>query len=154
VTVANLSDAERQSLRGVGGVKVTAVAAGAEQVGLRAGDVILGVGPVDVADLKQFDAAVAKLDRSRPLPVTVLRGGWALFLRIPPSKLRPARGKSGRTGLRLKRPVFPQYKIEVLVMRRIRSRRSPLRAVGECQRAQTSAGDGSIGCASSYNASL
>ncbi|MBC7956875.1 MAG: Do family serine endopeptidase [Cytophagales bacterium] len=83
LTAANLTDAERQALRGVSGVRVTAVAAGAEAVGLRAGDVILAVGAADVADLKQFDAVVSKLDKARALPVTVLRGEWAQFLRIP-----------------------------------------------------------------------
>ncbi|MGY4830565.1 Do family serine endopeptidase [Sphaerotilaceae bacterium SBD11-9] len=83
LTVANLTDAERQAARGVSGVRVTAVAAGAEAVGLRVGDVILAVGTTDIADVKQFDALVAKLDKARALPVTVLRGEWAQFLRIP-----------------------------------------------------------------------
>jgi serine protease Do len=83
LSVANLSDAERQAARGVSGVRVTAVSAGAEAVGLRVGDVILAVGTNDVADLKQFEAVVAKFDKARSLPVTVLRGEWAQFLRIP-----------------------------------------------------------------------
>ena len=83
LTVANLSDAQRRALRGAGGVKVAAVAGGAEAVGMRVGDVILGVGAADVSDLKQFDAVIAKAEKSRPLPVTVLRGDWAQFLRIP-----------------------------------------------------------------------
>ncbi len=86
LTVTNLSEAERQAARGVSGVRVTAVAAGAEAVGLRAGDVILAVGTADVADVKQFDAVVSKLDKARPLPVTILRGEWAQFLRIPAVK--------------------------------------------------------------------
>lgn len=83
LAVANLSDAERRALRGAAGVKVVAVSAGAEAVGLRAGDVILSVGTTDVADLKQFDAVISRFDKTRPLPVTVLRGDWAQFLRIP-----------------------------------------------------------------------
>ena len=86
LSVANLSDAERQGMRGAGGVKVVAVSGGAESVGVRAGDVILGVGTSDVADVKQFEAVVAKLDKTRAMPVTVLRGDWAQFLRIPVSK--------------------------------------------------------------------
>ena len=86
LTVANLTEAERQALRASGGVKVTAVAAGAEMVGLRPGDVILGVGTSDVVDAKQFEAVLAKFDKTRPLPVTVLRGDWAQFLRIPATK--------------------------------------------------------------------
>lgn len=83
LTVANLTDTERRALRGAGGVKVVDVAAGAEAVGMREGDIILGVGTADVADLKQFDAVIATADKSRSLPVTVLRGDWAQFLRIP-----------------------------------------------------------------------
>lgn len=83
LTVANLTDAERHAMRGVSGVRVTAVTAGAEAVGLRGGDVILAVGTTDIADLKQFEAVLAKLDKTRSLPVTVLRGEWAQFLRIP-----------------------------------------------------------------------
>lgn len=83
LTVANLTDAERQAARGITGVRVTAVVGGAEAVGLRAGDVVLAVGTSDVADLKQFESVVAKLDKTRSLPVTVLRGEWAQFLRIP-----------------------------------------------------------------------
>lgn len=86
LSVTNLSDGERQGLRGVGGVKVDAATAGAEAIGLRAGDVILGVGSSDVGDVKQFEAIINKLDKSRALPVTVLRGDIALFLRIPASK--------------------------------------------------------------------
>jgi serine protease Do len=86
LAVANLTDAEHQALRASSGVKVTAVTAGAEMVGMRPGDVILGVGTSDVVDVKQFEAVLAKFDKSRPLPVTVLRGDWAQFLRIPPSK--------------------------------------------------------------------
>jgi serine protease Do len=86
LTVANLSETERQAARGVSGVRITAVTAGAEAVGLRTGDVILAVGTADVADLKQFEAVIARLDKTRPLPVTVLRGEWAQFLRIPASR--------------------------------------------------------------------
>ena len=86
LTVTNLTDAERQGMRGAGGVKVSAVSRPAESVAMRAGDVILGVGTADVADLRQFDAVVAKLDKTRALPLTVLRGDWAQFLRVPAGK--------------------------------------------------------------------
>lgn len=86
LTVANLTEAERQAARGVSGVRVSAVTGGAEAVGLRAGDVILAVGTTDVADLKQFEAIVARFDKTKSLPVTVLRGEWAQFLRIPAAK--------------------------------------------------------------------
>ena len=83
LTVANLTEAERQVARGIAGVRVTAVAAGSEVVGMRVGDVILAVGTDDTPDIKQFDSVVSRLDKTRSLPVTVLRGEWAQFLRIP-----------------------------------------------------------------------
>ena len=86
LTVADLSEAERAALRGASGVKVTAVTGGAEAVGLRPGDIILAVGTSEVPTLRQFEAALARLDPARPLPVTALRGGWAQFVRIPPSR--------------------------------------------------------------------
>ncbi len=86
LTVTSLSDAERQSIRSAGGVKVTEATGGAESVGVRAGDVILGVGTSDVADVKQFEAVLARFDKARALPVTVLRGNWASFVRIPATR--------------------------------------------------------------------
>ena len=81
--VSSLSDAERRTTRGAGGVKVSQVSAGAEAVGLRVGDVVLSVAGNDVADLRQFDAAIARFDPAKALPLTVLRGDWAQFVRIP-----------------------------------------------------------------------
>ena len=86
LVVANLSDTERQATRGAGGVRVSAVTAGAEAVGLKVGDVILAVGTVDLQDVKQFDAVVGKWDKTRALPLTVLRGDWAQFVRVPAGK--------------------------------------------------------------------
>ncbi len=86
LSVAELSDAEREGLRGASGVRIAAVSAGADSVGLRAGDIILAVGGSGVTSVRQFDAALARIDRSRALPVTVVRGGWAQFVRIPPTR--------------------------------------------------------------------
>lgn len=83
LTVTNLTEADRQTARGRAGVRITAVSAGAEAVGLTVGDIILAVGTSDIADVKQFETVVAKLDKTRPMPVTVLRGEWAQFVRIP-----------------------------------------------------------------------
>jgi serine protease Do len=33
--------------------------------------------------VKQFEAVVSKLDKNRPLSLTVLRGSWAQFVRVP-----------------------------------------------------------------------
>jgi serine protease Do len=83
ITVANLTEAERQSAGGMPGVRIQAVSGGAKAVGLRPGDVILAVGTTDVRDLKKFDAALASVDKNVALPLTVLRGDWAQFIRVP-----------------------------------------------------------------------
>jgi serine protease Do len=81
--VANLTDSERQNNRSAHGVRIQSVAAGAKSVGLRVGDVILAIGTTDVHDLKKFDAAIAAFDKASALPLTVLRGEWAQFVRVP-----------------------------------------------------------------------
>ena len=83
IAVSELSPAERQALGGAGGVKIAAVSEGAEAIGLRSGDVILGVGSAEVGDIKQFDAAISAVDKARALPLTVRRGNVAMFMRIP-----------------------------------------------------------------------
>lgn len=86
LVVAGLSDAEKQSARISGGVKVVSVSGGAESAGVRAGDVILSVGDTELGDLKQFEALVAKNDKTKPLSVTLLRNEWAQYVRIPPGR--------------------------------------------------------------------
>jgi serine protease Do len=86
LVVANQTESQQHGARGLHGVRITAATAGAQAVGLRSGDVILAVGTSDVPDLKKFDAAVLKLDKTAALPLTVLRGDWAQFVRVPPGK--------------------------------------------------------------------
>lgn len=86
IEVTELTAADKQSSRRSTGVKVTKVSDGAEAVGMRAGDIIIGVGSFDVADVKQFNAIVARIDKKRPLPLHVLRGNFAVFLPVPPNE--------------------------------------------------------------------
>lgn len=86
LVVGELSPAQRTALGGAGGVRIDAVSEAAEAVGLRVGDVILGVGGAEVGDVGAFEAAIAALDKSRALPLTVRRGNVALFLRVPATR--------------------------------------------------------------------
>ena len=52
---------------------------------MREGDVILSVDNVEVVDARQFNAAVAKLDRAKPVSVLVRRGEWAQYAVIRPN---------------------------------------------------------------------
>jgi serine protease Do len=87
LSVANLTDAERQNARLVnGGVRIVAATGGAQAVGLRAGDIIVALGKTDVSDVKRFDAALAAWDKTAPLPLIVQRDDWAQFVRVPLTK--------------------------------------------------------------------
>ena len=82
VTVTELTDAQRKELKAKRGVRVTAVADAAARAGLREGDVILGVGNTEVANVREFEAAVAKADRSKPVNILVQRGDMVQFVLI------------------------------------------------------------------------
>jgi serine protease Do len=88
IVVAELTPAQKSEAKVKGGVRVTSVSEGAAQrAGVREGDIIVGIGNTEIASVKDFDAVVAKLDKSKPIPVLVRRGELASYLLI-----RPARG--------------------------------------------------------------
>jgi serine protease Do len=86
LVAVELSDAQRKELSVKGGVKVESATEGAARAGLREGDVILAVGNIEVTNLKEFDAALAKADKSKPLNVLFRRGEWTQYAVIRPSK--------------------------------------------------------------------
>jgi len=86
LAVSDLSDAQKKELKLRGGVKVEAATDAAARAGLKEGDVILAVGNVEVANLKEFDAAVGKADRAKPVSVLFRRGEWAQYTLIRPSR--------------------------------------------------------------------
>ena len=65
-------------------VRVDAVEGPAARAGLREGDVLLAIGNIQIADIKQFDAILSKLDKSKPVSVLVRRGEWAQYAVIRP----------------------------------------------------------------------
>jgi len=88
LTVSELTEAQKKELKLKGGVKVDAVTEGAAaRAGIREGDIIVAIGNAEIGSVKEFDAAVAKADKSKPLPVLLRRGELASYLLI-----RPARG--------------------------------------------------------------
>ena len=86
LTVVDLTDAQRRELKVKGGVRVETVEAAAAKAGVREGDVLLSIDNIEVASVKQFEAAVAKLDRTRAVTVLVRRGDTVNFMIIRPSR--------------------------------------------------------------------
>ena len=82
LVLSNLSDDQKRELKLKGGVRVEGADGAAARAGLREGDVILSVGNVEVTDVKQFEAAVARLDKSKPINVLFRRGEWAQYALI------------------------------------------------------------------------
>ena len=61
-------------------------ATAAARAGLREGDVILSVGNVEIGNVREFEAAVAKADRSKPVNMLVQRGDLVQFVLVRPSR--------------------------------------------------------------------
>jgi len=86
LSVSELSEVQKKEFRLKGGVKVEAALEAAARAGLREGDVIVVLGNVEVANVKEFEAAVAKLDKNKAVSVMFRRGDWAQYTMIRPSK--------------------------------------------------------------------
>ena len=85
-SVSELTDAQKKELKIKGGVKVEAVTDGAARAGIREGDIIVAIGNTEIGSVKEFDAAVAKVDKSKPIPVLLRRGELASYLLIRPAR--------------------------------------------------------------------
>jgi serine protease Do len=84
LTVMDLTAAQKKDLKLKGGVRIVAAAEAAARAGLREDDVILAVANMEVGNLKDFEAALAKADKSKPINVLVRRGEWAQYVLIRP----------------------------------------------------------------------
>ncbi|WP_370652449.1 DegQ family serine endoprotease [Aquabacterium sp.] len=84
--LTDLTSAQKAELKVNGGVLVEEVGGPAARAGLRPGDVILSVGNTQVANVRQFEAALAKSEKGRPVNVLVRRGDGAQYVLIRPSK--------------------------------------------------------------------
>ncbi|MBP9785588.1 MAG: DegQ family serine endoprotease [Giesbergeria sp.] len=82
LSVSELTDAQRRELNVKGGVRVEAASDAAARAGLRQGDVILAVANTEITGLKEFEAALAKADKSKSINVLYRRGDWAQYALI------------------------------------------------------------------------
>jgi serine protease Do len=79
LVVAELSDAQKKELGIKGGVRVEAATDAAARGGLREGDVVLQVGNVNVSSVREFDAVIARFDKSKPMSVLFRRAEWTQY---------------------------------------------------------------------------
>lgn len=86
LAVSELTDAQKKEANLKGGVRVEAVVEAAARAGLRDGDVILQIANAEVRTVKEFDAVMAKLDKSKPVNVLFRRGEWTQYVVIRPGK--------------------------------------------------------------------
>ena len=86
LTLADLNAAQKKELGLKGGVRVVATEGPAARAGLREGDVIVAIANADTSDVKELEAALTKLDKTRPVNVLFRRGEWAQYAVIRPGR--------------------------------------------------------------------
>lgn len=85
LVVGELTEAQKKSLAIKGGVRVLSATEAAARAGLREGDVVLAVANSEVTNVKSFEAALAKADKSKPVNLLVRRGDWTQYILIRPN---------------------------------------------------------------------
>ncbi len=86
LALAELNAAQKKELDLKGGVRVVSADGAAARAGLREGDVIVAVANTEVGSVKEFEAALARLDKARPVNVLFRRGEWAQYAVIRPAR--------------------------------------------------------------------
>ena len=86
LAVSELPESLKKELKIKGGVKVEAATDAAARAGIREGDVIVAIANGEVANVKEFEAALAKLDKSKPVNILFRRGDWAQYAVIRPAR--------------------------------------------------------------------
>jgi serine protease Do len=86
LTVSELGDVQRKELRVRSGVRVEAAVDAAARAGLREGDVILAIANVEVSSLRELEAVLTRIDKSKPVQVLFRRGDWAQYAVIRPAR--------------------------------------------------------------------
>ncbi|MGE4242783.1 DegQ family serine endoprotease [Ramlibacter sp.] len=86
LVVSDLNEAQKKDQKIKGGVKVDSVAEAAARAGIREGDIIVAIGNTEVQNAREFESAVSKADKSKPVPVLLRRGELAQYLLIRPQR--------------------------------------------------------------------
>jgi len=86
LTVSEIGDAQRKELKIKGGVKVDSATDAAQRAGIREEDIITAIANVEVRNMKDFDAALSRADRSKPINILYRRGDWVQYAVIRPAR--------------------------------------------------------------------
>ncbi|GAB3470172.1 DegQ family serine endoprotease [Polaromonas eurypsychrophila] len=84
--VSELPDALKKELKLKGGVKVDTSEGASARAGLREGDVILAIANTEISGVKDFEAALAKIDKVKPVNVLFRRSEWTQYALIRPAR--------------------------------------------------------------------
>ena len=85
LVVSDLNAAQRKDLKLKGGVRIDTATGAAARAGLREGDVVVAIANTEIADVKQFEGVVGKLERGKTVNLLVRRGEWAQYVLIRPA---------------------------------------------------------------------
>ncbi|MDP3310706.1 MAG: PDZ domain-containing protein, partial [Polaromonas sp.] len=84
--VSELPDTLKKELKLKGGVKVDASEGAAARAGLREGDVILAIANTEINSVKDFEAALAKIEKGKAINVLFRRSEWTQYALIRPAR--------------------------------------------------------------------
>ena len=84
--VSEATEAQKKELKIKGGVRVDSAVDAAARAGLREGDIIMSLGNTEISSVKEFEAALAKHDKSKTLAVLVLRADLVQWVLIKPAR--------------------------------------------------------------------
>jgi len=86
LVLSDLTELQKKEFKVKGGVRVDAATDAASRAGLREGDVVLAISNTEIANVKEFDAALAKIDKSKPVSLLFRRGDWAQYALVRPAR--------------------------------------------------------------------
>ena len=84
LVVGELTDAQKRELRVRGGVRIESASDAAARAGLREGDVILAIANAEVLGVRDFEAIMSRVDKSRPVSLLIRRGEMAQYVLVRP----------------------------------------------------------------------
>ncbi len=84
--VGDLSESKKKEMKIKNGVIVEAATEQAARAGLRENDVIVSIAGTEIGNVKEFEATLSKVDKSKSISVMYQRGDWVQFTLIKPTK--------------------------------------------------------------------